>query len=282
MKVVTSPPDFAALGGHRTGGIAFGRFFSGRTGSPGNYEFSLTRIDSYSTPRHTHNHDQIRYCLRGPFNYGPGLDIPEDWLLYHPESAPYGPQQVDRECLVLTLQMGGASGRGFMSYDQVDAANTRLRRRGRFADGHYHWTDDAGAEHREDGWDAVWREVTGTDPEFDPVRYAHPVLVNPSAFRWLATAETGVESKTVGVFTERLLTIGFTRLAAGASHTPVAGETPRLGFVRSGRARAAGDDLPAMAAYRLDPGDPPVTIEAVEETVLFTVDLPRFDSPDAY
>jgi hypothetical protein len=282
MKVVVSQPDFAQLGGHREGRIGFNRLFSGRTDSPGNYELSLTRLDAYSTPEHTHNHDQIRYCLKGPFNYGPGLDIPEGWLVYHPESAPYGPQHIDWECLVLTLQLGGASGRGFMSYDQVDAANARLRERGRFAGGYYVTTASDGTEQKEDGWDAVWREVRGTDPEFDPVRYAHPVLINPDGFAWLPTAEEGVDSKTVGIFTERWLVIAFTRIAAGRAHQLSAGTTPRLGFVLSGHAGAEGDDMPAMSAFRLDPGEGPVPVTAVTDTVLLLVDLPRFDDPDAY
>ncbi len=279
MKAVTGlEVDFVPMGGHRDGTIEFKRFFTGEPDTPGCYEFSLTRLQAYSTPRHTHNHDQVRFCLKGPYNYGHRKDIPEGWVCYHPESAPYGPQRVETECLILTLQMGGAGGHGFMTYDQVDAANRRLRERGEFRNGVYFPHAAGDGERGVDGWEAVWRDVHGGEPPaFASPRYAEPILINPDAFDWVADpGAPGVDHRPLGVFTERGLAIGFTRLGAGAAHTVRADRAPTILYVLDGSVRPDAATLAATldagSAILVEPGDA-VELTAAEPSRLYRLDL---------
>lgn len=282
MQLVTADEiDFEHRGGHRAGGIAFKRYFTGRPGSVGCYEFSLTRLSAYSTPRHTHNHDQVRFALAGDFNYGRGRDIPEGWICYHPEGAPYGPQRVEQECLVLTLQMGGMGGHGFMTYDQVHAANAALRATGEFRDGVYFpaSTPTRGV----DGWEAVWAHVHGgAAPGIGAPRYPEPVLIDPGAFSWRpVTGQDGVQVKHLGTFTEGRLTIEQSRIAAGARRPLRAAAAPVIQYVLDGELRVAGRACPAGSALLLEPGEE-AELEGTATSTVYGLGLATFPFPDAY
>ena len=123
MRVVhASDVEWAPLSGHRGGTILFKRLLEGSRGDPGNFELSLARADGdYFTPRHRHNFDQIRVALEGSFNFATKRDLAEGTVGYFPEGTFYGPQEARERSVILLLQFGGASGDGFMSYDELEA-----------------------------------------------------------------------------------------------------------------------------------------------------------------
>src|SRR4051812_12560276 len=49
--------------------------------------------ESWSTPAHRHNFDQIRIPLVGEVDYGKSTKVPVGSVAYFPESVHYGPQQ---------------------------------------------------------------------------------------------------------------------------------------------------------------------------------------------
>jgi len=80
-------------------------------------------------PRHRHNFDQLRYIIKGTYPYAKGKVMPEGWVGYFPESVHYGPQERPEGLEMLTCQFGGASGSGYLSVAQREAANDRLKKR---------------------------------------------------------------------------------------------------------------------------------------------------------
>ena len=133
---------WTTVSGHRAGRIEFKRLLHGTSGRPDNFELSLVRtFADYATPRHRHNFDQIRCCLSGAMNYAPRKDLVAGSVAYFPEGTFYGPQRMAGESLVLLLQLGGASGQGFMRYEDLQAGHAALAARGTFAGGIYRGPD---------------------------------------------------------------------------------------------------------------------------------------------
>ena len=90
------------------------RLLRGRAGAPDNYELSLVLMDGdYTTPRHKHNFDQVRYMVEGEFGYGRSKDEVQQQgtIGYFPEGVSYE-QRAVRRSVTLLLQGGGASGAG--------------------------------------------------------------------------------------------------------------------------------------------------------------------------
>ena len=137
----------------------------------------------YATPRHRHNFDQIRCGLSGAMNYAPRKDVVAAAVAYFPEGTFYGPQRMAGESLVLLLQLGGASGQGFMCYEELQAGHAALAARGTFADGIYR-----GADGRpRDGYEAVWEHVHGRPISYPPPRFEEPILMWPAHGPWMAS-----------------------------------------------------------------------------------------------
>ncbi len=286
MKIAhLADQDFVHMGGHRDGDIQFNRLFTGKVNTPGTYEFNLTRFNGpYYTPRHSHNHDQIRFAWQGDYNNSPDQDIPEGWIAYHPEGAEYGPQVVENHPYVLTLQMGGPSGVGFMTYDQVEAAGSALRKSGRFEDGRYIWTDENGVEQSKDSWEAVFHWAKGVDPEYPEARSDRPLLMNPHAYKYLPVeGEPGVSEKLLGVLNERGLALGFLRWDRGANHHVGGHKAPVIIFVMKGAVRVGDDVVKEQGALLVEVGDDVVLEGDADETEAYFIQLPYFyEAPDAY
>lgn len=261
----------STVSGHRSGTIGFRRLLQGTSGTPGNFEASLTTAGAdYSTPRHRHTFDQVRLALRGAFNWASRQDLPVGSVLYVPEGTWYGPQQGSDDSLVFLLQYGGASGAGFLSYDQLDAGHRELAQRGRFERGIYHPADGGRAA---DGYEAIHAHVTGRPVAYPAARYGLPVVIHPSSFAWVPTAEPGVAVRPLGSFGERGHGFAAVRVGAGAVHTPAPRPAVRVLFVVRGAVRSGDGVHGAHSAFALDPGEAGEPLEAVEETELFVATL---------
>jgi len=118
----------------RAGGFSSRRLLDGREGSPANFSLQLGLTpDSYFSPRHRHNFDQVRYQLEGEYDFSSDGVMKPGTVAYFPEGTYYGPQSSSVRSLTLVLQFGGASGNGYMSPEQYDRAAAELRELGTFA-----------------------------------------------------------------------------------------------------------------------------------------------------
>jgi len=265
--------EWTAVSGHRAGRIEFKRLLQGTAGAPDNFELSLVRtFGGYATPRHRHNFDQIRYALSGAMNYAPRKDLVAGSVGYFPEGTFYGPQRMAGESLVLLLQLGGASGQGFMRYEDLQAGHAALAACGTFEGGLYRGPRGG----PQDGYEAVWEQVHGHPIAYPPPRFEEPILMWPAHYAWVPSpGELGVAEKLLGAFTERHLELGCVRLESGAVHEPAPRPGPRLLFVLAGTVRG-GDAEIGLHGAALQAAGERARLVATATAELLTVGLPVF------
>jgi hypothetical protein len=269
---------FGPVSGHRSGGIEFKRLIQGTPGAPDNFELSLVRTaGDYYTPRHRHNFDQVRYCLEGAMNYAPGKNLERGAVGYFPEGTFYGPQRDTAISVTLVLQMGGASGYGFMSYDQLNVGYQQLCDYGDFRQGVFTHSSRDGRTIRKDGYEAVWEHVMRRAVEYPAPRFDDPVVMFPDNFTWIGIGG-GIEIKRLGAFGERGLELSFIRGPRGAKHVIRNLATGELLFVVHGALHASTSDyrIDAHSALRVEAADSGMTLEVDEEVLLFAITLPLF------
>jgi hypothetical protein len=264
--------EWDGVSGHRSGRIEFKRLLAGRAGAPDNYELSLVRSGAdYFTPRHRHNFDQVRVGLSGALNYAPGRDVDAGSAVYFPEGTFYGPQRCAVDALVLLLQCGGASGEGFMSYEELGRGHAELARVGRFEDGVFRRETGAAGRRTQDGYEAIWEHVNGRELGYPPPRWDEPVHMRVGGFAWLPRA-AGVACRALGSFGERGTSLAMYRVERGAKLELAAEPRLRLLYVSTGGLAGA----PAASALEIAPGER-VALEASRDSELYELGLPRFD-----
>jgi hypothetical protein len=208
----------------------------------------------YFSPRHRHPWDQIRFCLQGKIPIAKGLYVEGGEIAYFPEAAHYGPQEGGTDRTVLLLQFGGASGQGFIGPDLLDRARRELAEKGTFEGGVYSVETAKGRTNR-DAYEAIWRHVTGSAPEYVSPAYKTPIVMRPEALTWERTSEPGVSVRNVGLFPHRGLAIACWKLDAGARHRLPATPAIRFLFVTLGAGTADSQELRQWSAIRLQPGE---------------------------
>ncbi len=266
------------VGSMRTGKLVQKFLLTGEDGSPNNYllNVGLTGSGGWGTPRHRHNFDQIRYVLRGKYPVSPHKMMGEGSVAYFPESVHYGPQDRPEGLEMMVIQFGGASGAGFLSTPEREAANARLEAKGTFKDGIFTWIDDKGQKHNMDGSAACFEEATGQKLTFAPARYDDVVMMEPAACDWVPTDTKGVCSKTLGIFTERAVGISMMKLDAGTTWNTGTRSQIEVLFMSTGSITVNGATYGDKTALELMPTDKAVDISAVAESTFLVVTLPRF------
>lgn len=245
-----------SLTAHRAGHMTHKVLFEGQPGSPENYLLVLAneKADYYS-PRHRHPWDQVRLCLEGAIPIGREGRIEAGEIGYFPEGVHYGPQQNGPDRIVLLLQVGGASGLGYLSPAQLEIGRERLAQQGRFEAGMFKRMNGAGKKNQ-DAYEAVWQEVTGRPLAYPKARYHSPIVLRPEAFAWREVPDMfGTRSKWLGSFAERDLSLELIAVAAGCACTAEAAPVRRLMFVIRGAGRCNAQAYGAHSAVRLEPGE---------------------------
>jgi hypothetical protein len=264
--------------GHRGAGIAFKRLLSGTDGAPDDFELSLVRFpETYRTPRHRHNYDQIRVGLSGALNYLPGRDIGPGAVGYFPEGVPYGPQVVGGDPLAMAVQLGGAGGDGFFGYESLARGYRELAERGEFRDGVWRGPDPlaGGRVVNKDGYEAVWEHLAGRPIHYAEPAYAEPVVARLAGFRRdPVDGQPGVSAATLGVFTAGRTALTAVAVAAGATLTTTPAPAGQLVFVLDGAVDAGTAPLERHDAAHLEPGES-AELKATEDADLLVIDLPR-------
>ncbi|KAL4889386.1 hypothetical protein BDV59DRAFT_205371 [Aspergillus ambiguus] len=242
---------------HRGSRLTFKHLFHGDPSTPENYLLTLGHQTTFYSPRHRHNFDQFRFAFRGSVSLAPDILLTEGNLSYHPEGVEYGPQHdVDGERDVLVLQFGGASGQGYLSWEQIGTGQAVLREQGRMEGGKFFPADGGEAK---DGFEALYETVTGRKLVYPEARYGDTVIVRPAAMRWVPVSSAeGVWRKLLGVFSEREARVELVRVADGAAWD-VSGSlllpAVRLVFVLRGEGRVGEDVLVQESAVRVKAGD---------------------------
>jgi hypothetical protein len=205
---------------HRGGTFHYRHLLNGAPGTPGNFQFNVGQLEGdFSSPRHRHNFDQFRFQLEGTMNFDRNGKLPAGSFGYFPEGAPYGPQSSDGRSTTAVLQFGGASGSGYLSREEVDAATAELKKYGSFAGGIFRRNDDVEGRRATDGYQAIWEHVHGECMEYPKPRYRDPIMVDPANYEWLPVAgQAGVARKPLGTFTERQCGAELVRLERGAAY----------------------------------------------------------------
>lgn len=209
------------------------KLMEGQPGTAGNYllQNAETRGD-FASPRHKHNFDQVRFQIRGTFDFGRDGTMSPGVVGYFPEGTPYGPQTSSEDSLTLVLQCGGRSGSGYMSEAELSESVAALRAFGEFKGGVFTRTGENGGRKNQDAYEACWEYHNKRELTYPPVRFQTPILMNPEHFAWIESpGEAGVARRVLGSFGEGGSDVGFVKLDPGADHV-VSGA--RLFYVLSG------------------------------------------------
>jgi hypothetical protein len=241
---------------HRGGMFHFRNLMEGEPGTIDNFQLSMGRAsgDFYS-PRHHHNFEQIRFQLESEADFARDGTMTEGMVGYFPEGCYYGPQtqKPDSHPTTIVLQMGGASGSGYLSRAEVKAGMQALEAEGEFKDGVFRRHKGAPGKRNVDGYQAIWEHVNGRPMVYPKPRYSRPFMMDPSHYDWTPIAGgAGVNEKFLGVFTERRSTARFLSLDAGASFE---GEGRSLYFVTGGEGTVGADPLRRCTTIYLQRGE---------------------------
>ena len=259
---------------HRAGKIAFKYLLEGEPLTADNYSAVLSRESaSFFSPRHRHPWDQVRYCIDGSVPIAPRVSIDAGEVGYFPEGVRYGPQEGDTDRLVLVVQFGGASGQGYLGYDQVRAGQRELLSEGAFERGVFKRKPGSKGRKNQDGYEAVWQHVIGRPVNYSPPRFKGPVVMQPQNYGWVGCEGLqGVRRKPLGSFSERNVGIEFQAIDEGISLELVPSKDRRLIFFTSGE----GIPYKRHTAVSLEPGEALLlTAETPTEFLLITLPLVR-------
>jgi hypothetical protein len=191
--------------------------------SPGvAFTLNIMRFERFATPRHRHPFSQVRFLLKGRFNYLPGKDIGEGHIGFFPGNTYYGPQQ-DVTCDVLFLQYG----KGYLVEEQRRRAVREMR---------------AGPSESADDVQRMYEHIHGKPLEYGAPAYAEPVIMDPSAFPWVPTAD-GVQMRTLGTLGIDNIKIEFVHLES-SGHLQLDTGLADLIYVCSGSVHSGRDEVP--------------------------------------
>lgn len=264
--------------GPRGGGLWFKTMLAGTEGSLDNYLWVIAKSDGarYS-PRHRHNFDQIRFSLKGDLSIGKRKSVKEGEIGYFPEGTHYGPQDdAGAERTTLVLQFAGASGAGYLSQRQTQAAKEELEKVGTFEKGIFHRKPGEGKKNQ-DGFEALWEHINQKKLVYPKRRYEEPIIVNPASFAWKASDQKGVSRKLMGVFSERETRLEIFKLDAGVTWSVPADASTRLGFVIDGKGNIAGTTFDGETCYEGAPGEA-FSVKAETPCQILSIVIPSYET----
>jgi len=107
-------------------------------------------------------------------------------------------------------------------------------------------------------------------------RYDDVVMMDPDSYDWIETGTAGVSKKLLGIFTERNTKIGFVKVDGGATFNTGSRDQIEVLFMSTGNITVNGKTYGDKTAIELLPSDAPVDIKANEDSLFFSVTLPKF------
>lgn len=222
---------------HRQGSFRYVELGEGSPGTPENFNLRwvLSEPDFFS-PRHRHNFDQARVQLRGEFSFDEDGRMTPGTAGFFPEGTFYGPQTSRSDTVQLVMQIGGASGNGYLSERERIDAVAQLAERGEFRSGHY-FPHEGGEASRVDGFQAAWEFARGRAMLYPAQRFSRPLICDPDAIDWVSDPDrAGVSHKTLWDFGPRTVGLKLLRMTQGSR---IVFNGPITAFVSAGRCRVA-------------------------------------------
>jgi hypothetical protein len=227
----------------------------GAPGAPNNFEFNLYRFHTdYTTPRHRHNFEQMRFGVKGLITYVPKKLIEPGTLVFFPEGAYYGPQETPETADILLLQYGGASGQGYLSQEQLFQAKAEMSKTGTFSEGVYTVVTDDGRKVNQDAVEACYEHVFHKKVDYSRPRIPEPIEIVSEAHSFVKTDIEGLWKKTLGVFTEREVSARIYEARAG-TELPSDSSRRRLVFSLQGQMHLDGKTLEPLTSLYADQGE---------------------------
>ncbi len=195
-----SSAEFGVVGSMRAGVLEQKFLLTRQDDSPNNYLLNEGRTGTggWTTPRHRHNFDQIRYIIKGTYPYAKGKSMPEGWVGYFPESVHYGPQDRPEGLEMLTCQFGGASGRlpeCRRGKRRTKCSSRRANSRTASSPGSTAWQAPQPGRLR-----GVLRRGHGTEAELREAALRGPGPDGPLSFEWVPEAPRGSSPNRWGVY----------------------------------------------------------------------------------
>ena len=238
-------------------------YFGLSTGAPG----------MFSTPRHHHNFDQMRYMLEGHWEDPAGVLKPGSLGVF-PEGTWYGPQKDDSWGTVLIIQFGGASGAGYVDKNLMRRAAAELKQKntGVFEDGSYKRNPGVEGPPVQDAYEAIWEYVKGRPMEYPEAQYPTPIFVDSNVFPWTPVeGQEGVEEKALGTFTSCQYRVARYKLTPG---TTFLAKGRGVYFVLSGEGRLADGPYRDQTSLYLEEDEQATYVASKESDILY-FGLPR-------
>jgi hypothetical protein len=148
---------------------------------------------------------------------------------------------------------------------------------GFFENGVYKLHTPDGRKVNKDSYEAVWEHHMHQPISYSEPRYATPVVMRPSGFRWMPDPlRSGVEIKHLGTFNEYNTSVALWRIAPG---TVIASEVltaPQVRCVVSGSTLYEGRELDNKACYYIPEGVSTSPIECPGGAELLVITVPMY------
>jgi hypothetical protein len=109
-----------------------------------------------------------------------------------------------------------------------------------------------------------------------PPRYDDIITMDPKSYAWIKSDMPGVSTKLLGVYTERETKIAFIKVDAGATFKTGKRNAIEVLFMSQGNVTINGKTYGEKTAIELLPSDESVDIKAAEDSLFFSVTLPKF------
>lgn len=237
---------------------------------------------AFTTPRHHHGFQQIRWTESGSVNFAPGQDIAAGDLAYFPRGAYYGPQVKDKGVQLL-LQFGfhdeyPSGGKDW--YKKYQETMGVLRLRGSFEDGLYTDVDpETGLQRTRDAVQALFEERTKKKLVIPAEGYDAPIVMHPEAFAYYEAA-AGVEVKQLGRYFDHPgpsgdVRITLVRLSKGGTYL-LGSDRAQVTWSTKPGLVVGGRDYPELTCLYSPRGEETeLAGRAGVET--FVIELPRLD-----
>ena len=211
-------------------------------------------------------------------NLAKGMDLHTGECAYFPEGTYYGPLTQNGPAGLVVMQFPGPNGAYRILDSEKKVAMEALKAEGGyFENGVYRLKTPDGHVHNQDSYEAVWEKHTGRPIEYAEARYATPVVMRPSGFRWMPDPKRpGVAVKPLGTFNEYGTSVALWILAPGTVIAPEVLDAPQVRCVIGGGTIYEGRVLDNKASYYIPEGLTTSPIESPEGAEMLVITVPMY------
>ena len=190
--------------------------------------------DSYFSPPHHHNFDQLRFVVAGEVHFNSLVAGAGD-CVYFPEGTYYAINPLTDTVTTCTVQTHGPSWSLLPTRDEMARGAEELQTKGTLDrdKGVFRWPDGR----VQDSYEATWEQLAQQPMAYPEQRYGAITLMRSAHYLWQASArDQEVSIKALGAFNQASPIVSLVRIAAGAELTPIEVTRHQVMFVVGGQA----------------------------------------------